>query len=58
MVGADIGKETVDIPMRPFLKRDTPPPAESTRKQPVQIQTEELGESYVQVDTGREAAAF
>ena len=58
MVGAGIGKETVDTPMSPFLKRDTPPPAESTRKQPVQIQTEELGESYVHVDTGRKAAAF
>ena len=58
MAGEGIGKETVDTPMSPFLKLDTPPPAESTRKQPVQIQTDELGESYVQVGTGRKAAAF
>ena len=58
MVGVGIGKETVDTPMSPFLKWDTPPPAESTRKPPAPIQTEELDESYVQVDTGRKATAF
>ena len=58
MAGVGIGKETVDTPMSPFLKRDTPPPAESTRKPPAPIQTEELGESYMQVDTGRKVTAF
>ena len=52
MAGVGYGRETVDTPISPFMRKQTPPPAESTRKdKPRMIQLGGLGESFLGEET-------
>ena len=48
MAGVGYGRETVDTPISPFMKKRTPPPAESTRKGEPIVKLGGLGESFLE----------